>query len=305
MADLIRKVLDCEIKKLGERTYEFTASTSTEDRTGEVIEAKGWDLKNFKKNPVIMYAHDYRSLPIARAPRVWVSGDKLKNTVEFPPEGTYEFADIVERLIDTGYLKAESVGFMPKKWEDGDGKEAPFRTYKKQELLEISIVPVPAHQDALRDAVEEGVITTKELETLSAKEEVVVNKPKEIETKEKVVTQAGVKDEIDYLKGLIEDVGLNEEAMEEAWELVREIMRLAGDDIPDDIRDEIGVTITAEQELKVRGAIDYLTAYLMGAKVEEEPEEPEIEEPELDEDRIGEIVAKAVGEAIEKAQGKI
>ena len=110
----IYKVLDdCEIKKLGERSYEFTASMSTEDRMGEVIEAKGWDLKNFKKNPVIMFAHDYHSLPIARAPRVWVSGDSLKNVVEFPPEGTYEFADTVERIISAGYLKAESVGFIP------------------------------------------------------------------------------------------------------------------------------------------------------------------------------------------------
>ncbi len=302
MVDLIRKVLDCEVKKLGERSYEFTASTSAEDRTGEVIEAKGWDLKNFKKNPVIMYAHDYRSLPIGRAPRVWISGDKLKNTVEFPPEGTYEFADIVERLLSTGYLRAESVGFMPKKWEDGDGKEAPYRTYKKQELLEISIVPVPAHQDALLDAVKEGVITTKELETLSTKDEDIVNKP---EGKDRgAVTQSGVKDEIDFLKGLIGDAGLGSEAMEEAWELVRQIMRLAGDDIPDDIRDEIGVIITTEQELKTRDAIDYLEAYLMETKVEEEPDKPKVE-PELDEARIGEIIVKAVGEAIGKAQGKI
>ncbi len=300
MVDLIRKVLDCEVKKLGERSYEFTASTSTIDRDGEVIEAKGWDLKNFKKNPVIMYAHDYRSLPIGKAPKVWLAGGKLKNTVQFPPEGTYEFADIVERLVDTGYLKTESVGFIPQKWEDGDGDKGPRRTYLKQELLEISIVPVPSNPDALRNAVEEGVITTKEFETLSTKDG--VNKPEEVE--EKVVTQAGVKDEIDFLKGLIGDAGLGSEAMAEAWELVREIMRLAGDDIPEDIRDGIGVAITAEQELKVGDAIDYLTAYLMEAKVEEKPDEPKVE-PELDETQIGEIVAKAVGEAIGKAQGKI
>ena len=301
MADLIRKVLDCEVKKLGERSYEFTASTSTIDRDGEVIEAKGWDLKNFKKNPVIMYAHDYRSLPIGKAPKVWLAGGKLKNTVQFPPEGTYEFADIVERLVDTGYLKTESVGFIPQKWEDGDGEKGPRRTYLKQELLEISIVPVPSNPDALRNAVDEGVITTKEFDVLSTKDE--VNKPEEVE--EKVVTQAGVKDEIDYLKGLIDDVGLNEEAKGEAWELVRDIMRLAGDDIPDDIRDEIGVTLTAEQELKTRDAIDYLEAYLAGANATEKELEEIPTKPELDEAQIGEIVARAVGEAIGKAQGKI
>lgn len=174
MSEMIYKVLDdCEIKKLEDRTYEFTASTSNQDRDGEVIEASGWDLKNFKKNPVVMYAHDYRSLPVGKAPRVWVSSDgKLKNTVEFPPEGTYEFADIVERLVDTGYLKTESVGFIPKKWEDGEGEKAPKRTYTKQELLEISIVPVPSNPDALRNAIEDGIITTKEFEAITKPEEV-------------------------------------------------------------------------------------------------------------------------------------
>jgi len=416
MTDLIRKVLDCEIKKLGDRNYEFTASTSTQDRDGEVIDAKGWDLKNFKKNPVIMYAHDYRSLPIGKASRIWLTGGKLKNTVEFPPEGTYEFADIVERLVDTGYLRTESVGFIPKKWEDGNDEKAPKRTYLKQELLEISLVPVPSNPDALRNAVDDGVITTKELETITEPGEVDANKnffyntaitkPEEtddwihipvrdckvtatipiskkegiqakycgkikkvrtymfdkrdpynwtmakakawvkehddgkaldegIEIEEKVVIQAGVEgsvfnldstdgdptitegskfeervatqaevmDNLDYLKNIIGDVGLNEEATKGAWELVREIMRLAGDDIPDDIRDEIGGPSWELKEIKVKDVIDYLEEYLTKIK-EEESDEPEIE-PEMDEARIGEIVAKAVGEAIGKAQGKI
>ena len=166
--EAIYKVLEnCEVKKVGERQYEFTASTSTQDRDGEVIDAAGWDLKNFRKNPVIMFAHDYRSLPIGKASRVWLHNGALKNTVEFPPEGIYEFADIVERLVDTGYLKTESVGFIPKKWEDGDGEKAPKRTYTKQELLEISIVPVPSNPDALRNAVEAGVITTKQFEAIT------------------------------------------------------------------------------------------------------------------------------------------
>ena len=170
--ETIYKVLDCEVKKLEDRTYEFTASTSMQDRDGEVIDVLGWDLRNFKKNPIIMYAHDYRTLPVGRAPRVWVSNDgKLKNTIEFPPKGTYEFADIVERLVNAGFLKTESVGFIPKKWEDGDGEKAPKRTYTKQELLEISLVPVPSNPDALRNVVDSGVITTKQLEMITKPEE--------------------------------------------------------------------------------------------------------------------------------------
>ena len=173
MADTIYKIFEtCEVKKVGERQYEFTASTADMDRDGEVIDVMGWDLKNFKKNPVIMYAHDYRSLPIGKATKIGIKDGKLVNNVEFPPEGTYEFADIVERLVNTGYLKTESVGFIPRKWEDGDGGEkTPRRTYTKQELLEISIVPVPSNPNALMNAVEAGVITTKQFETITKPEE--------------------------------------------------------------------------------------------------------------------------------------
>jgi len=171
--DNVYKVLEnCEVKKVGERKYEFIASTADQDRDGEVIDVNGWDLKNFKKNPVIMFAHDYRTLPIGRATRIGVRDGKLVNNVEFPPEGTYEFADIVERLVGAGFLKTESVGFMPKKWEDGDGGEkSPRRTYTKQELLEISIVPVPSNPNALMNAVKEGVITTKQLKQITEPEE--------------------------------------------------------------------------------------------------------------------------------------
>jgi len=369
MADIVRKLVTCDVKEVADRTLQFIGSTEAQDRDGEVIKADGWDLKNYKKNPIFMWAHRYVDPPIGRAKRVWVDREtaELKFNIEFAPPETYEFADTIYKLYKGGFLKATSVGFFPDKDGiiEGDGEKAPRRTYTKQELLELSGVPVPSNPEALVSARDAGVITTKEFETITKPEEtddwiripvrdckvtatIDISKkegikalycgkekqvrtylfdkrppynwtmakakkwvedhkstdavPEGIEIEEKVITQAGVKDEIDYLKGLIEDVGLNEEAMEEAWELMRDIMRLAGDDIPDDIRNTIGVTITAEQELKVRDAIDYLTAYLMEAKVEEEPR---ITEPEMDEARIGEIVAKAVREAIEKAQGKI
>jgi len=177
----IYKILEnVEVKKVGERQYEFTASTADMDRDGEVIDVEGWDLKNFKKNPVIMYAHDYRTLPIGKATHIGVKDGKLKNTVEFPPEGTYEFADIVERLVNTGYLKTESVGFIPRKWEDGEGGDkAPRRTYTKQELLEISIVPVPSNPNALMNAVTDGIITTKQFESITNKNLIddIINAP--------------------------------------------------------------------------------------------------------------------------------
>jgi len=228
--DTVYKILEnCEVKKVGERQYEFTASTADIDRDGEVIDVAGWDLKNFKKNPVIMFAHDYRTLPIGRATKIGVREGKLVNNVEFPPEGTYEFADIVERLVGAGFLKTESVGFMPKKWEDGDGGEkTPRRTYTKQELLEISIVPVPSNPNALMNAVKEGVITTKQLQVITEPDNSYDDSDTETK-KPKEISQEDIKDEIDYLTLMIDEVGLSDESEESLRELMK---RLPGGDIP-------------------------------------------------------------------------
>lgn len=173
--EILHKIVDCEVKKLNDLTYEFIASTEDIDRDGEVIEAAGWDLRNFKKNPVITYAHDYRALPIGKAPKIWVSEGKLRNHVEFPPEGVYEFADIVRRLVDGGFLRTESVGFKPAPdsvvEEGGDGIKTAKRRYTKQELLEIAIVPVPSNPNALMEAKTKGVITEEELELILKPEE--------------------------------------------------------------------------------------------------------------------------------------
>jgi len=379
--ETIYKVLeDCEVKKLGERQYEFVASTSTQDRDGEVINAEGWDTKNFKKNPVIMYAHDYHSLPVGRAPRVWMSDGKLKNTVEFPPEGTYEFADIVERLVDTGYLKTESVGFIPKKWEDGDGEKAPRRTYTKQELLEISIVPVPSNPDALRNAVEDGVITTKEFEAITKPEEtdeyirIPVNDCKvtatidiskkegikalycgeekqvrtylfkkeapynwtmarakkwveehksvddeitkvdnttienitiEVEEKDKPVSQAAIIDELDYLIRCLDDVGLNEDAIKEAWGLVRKIMRLSGDDIPVDIEEKVGAVLSKKNKNKLNQIKNLAQEVIDSAQTEPEAEPEKEDDKAITQEMVIDIVKNAVSNAIARAQGKV
>jgi HK97 family phage prohead protease len=210
--ETIYKILEnCEVKKVGERQYEFTASTADMDRDGEVIDVSGWDLKNFKKNPVIMFAHDYRTLPIGRATKVGIRDGKLVNNVEFPPEGTYEFADIVERLVGAGFLKTESVGFMPKKWEDGDGGEkTPRRTYTKQELLEISIVPVPSNPNALMNAVKEGVITQKQFNSITE----VKPEVKDEHLKPEKTSQEQIIDELDYLELMLQENGANDRVKE-------------------------------------------------------------------------------------------
>ncbi len=401
MENIVYKTLDCEVKKLNELTFEFTASNEEIDRDGEIIEAKGWDLKNFKKNPVITWAHQYGELPIGKAPKVWVSEGKLKNLVEFPAEGVYEFADIVRRLVDGGFLKAESVGFKPYpdsivEVEGGDGIKTPRRRLTKNELLEIAIVPVPSNPNALLEAKTKGIITDKELELITKPEEtenyfrvpvageggdkhsghrirtidiskekgikalycgeckvvitylfstedkfgwtmaraeawvkehaksldisittnsetkeeiilvttrtddVVLNSPRVIQAKPKVISQAEIKDELDYLLASIKAQGLNQESQGSAWILVNEIMRLHGSDIPLDIQAKIGAVLNKKNKERLQQIQQIAQDILDSAEHEEEPKS----EPKaaiLDKKEI----AIAVAQVIAKMRGKI
>lgn len=163
-------VVDC--KSLAEDEILMTGSTEESDRDGEVINADGWDLKNYKKNPVVLAGHDYHSPAIAKATSVKVEDKKLMFKIKFPPMGDYPLADVYRKLYKGGFMNASSVGFRAHEWIDGDGKKTPYRTFTKTELLELSLVTVPANAGALtevrgvQDAVKKGVLNSEDVKAL-------------------------------------------------------------------------------------------------------------------------------------------
>ena len=141
-----------------DRCLRFTISTGIVDRERDSIALAGWDLRNFLRNPVVLWGHDGASLPIGRAFDVGIEGDALKASVRFIPTDTPErgqFADAVYRLARQGFLGATSVGFRPTKWsftedpERGADDWFPGIDFQQQELVEFSVVTVPANPDAL------------------------------------------------------------------------------------------------------------------------------------------------------------
>lgn len=131
------------------KDLEFVMSDETVDRYGDVIEVKGWDLKWFKKNPIALFGHS-NGFPIGKWVDVREEDGKLKGKLVFADEGTSTRIDELRRLVDQGVLKAVSVGFIPKEAEAMD-KENPYSglRFKKQELVECSLVAVPANPAAL------------------------------------------------------------------------------------------------------------------------------------------------------------
>lgn len=133
-------------------TLDFVLSDDTVDRYGDIIDAKGWVLTNFKKNPIALFGHS-SSFPIGTWANLRIEGKKLVGTLRLAARGTSARLDELISLVEQGILRAVSVGFRPIEWEAID-KEKPYagQRYLKQELLETSLVSVPANPAALQVA---------------------------------------------------------------------------------------------------------------------------------------------------------
>lgn len=171
MTKLNRTLECCEIRKgeEGSRKMTFVASDFTRDRYKTVLNQDNWQLKNYNRNGIIAYQHDtYNSDPdsIIGKGRAFTELDskgknRLMIEIEFEPAEMNELADKVYKKLQFGTLNAVSVGFIPigkGSWGKGDeGPGQPNETYyyAGQELLEVSVVNLPANPNALRRSAED------------------------------------------------------------------------------------------------------------------------------------------------------
>jgi len=144
-----------EIKDINKEKYTLTmiASSQDVDRHGDTILQDGWDLKAFKKNPVILNSHNYNDATevIARATKTWIEGkgkaSKMYQTWEFAVDANPK-AKIIFDLYAGGFLHASSVGFIPTEFDKQKDGSTDYYTIKSAELLEVSAVSVPANAAA-------------------------------------------------------------------------------------------------------------------------------------------------------------
>jgi HK97 family phage prohead protease/HK97 family phage major capsid protein len=139
---------------------EFVLSDQSADRMGDVIMADGWKLANFRRNPVALFAHDPKFI-VGRWKDLRIEGLELRGNLELAPQGTSQRIDEIVRLVEGGFLKAVSVGFKPLKYEALDEKD-PWggQRFLEQELVETSLVAVPANANAL--AIAKGMRISRE-----------------------------------------------------------------------------------------------------------------------------------------------
>lgn len=167
------------------------ASEGVEDRDGEVLEVEGWDLKAFKRNPVLLWQHNrapaHNGLPIGTAKNIRITEIGKSRKLVFEPEfdASTEFNRTVQKFYGNGILNTFSVGFIP---IERDGNRI-----TKQELLEISAVTVPALSTAevIQRSKDIGISRTKAMELLGERKEVVPFKSFDIQPEDKEFNDMG------------------------------------------------------------------------------------------------------------------
>lgn len=186
-AELVTKLADIAIQKLFTDTkdasetdsgrFKFIISTNNVDRQGESVDQLGWDLAFYKMNPVVLWAHDYSALPIGVTTEIGLQDGKLVAEGKFAPADANPFAQQVRKLYDLGMVCASSVGFIPKEF---DQKQS--GVIAKAELLEFSLVPVPANPYAVSMrtikelSLDVGFLKTKGIEIVEKSEETAEEK---------------------------------------------------------------------------------------------------------------------------------
>lgn len=128
-------------------------SVDSRDRDEERILPTAFEktLPIFLKRPVLLSSHNYGSLTnqIGEFADLKIKGKGLYAKPKYYiNEGNPE-ADWAYKLAQHN-MAAFSVGFIPRKADEGKSDKDPRRTYTEVELLEISQVTVPSNRDAIQ-----------------------------------------------------------------------------------------------------------------------------------------------------------
>ena len=155
---IIRKAFPIESKAVDEAEgiFEIMITTEDQDRQGDFVRAAGGKIESYLRNPIVLFGHSYSDLPVARTLSLEIiPGRGIKAQFQFPPAGTYDKADVIHSLFAEKFINAASIGFIPVTAIPLDSKyPLGAQDYIEWELLEWSLVSVPANQDALRLALD-------------------------------------------------------------------------------------------------------------------------------------------------------
>lgn len=143
-----KKTFHCQIKSVDSqrRIIKGWANTRFLDRVGDVVDPNAFKdtLQMYLKNPVVLYQHD-QDHPIGKTLSASIQPDGLWVEIEILPAGKSAKIDEVWNLIEFGALSAFSIGYKTLEVDFQDD----FFLLSNLELLEISVVSIPANRESL------------------------------------------------------------------------------------------------------------------------------------------------------------
>lgn len=148
---------------------------------GYRVMTDGISLKQYKRNPVVLFIHDRGftkpngangSEVIGRAIKLWKKDGQLIATVEFDVDD--KFAKKIAGKVDRGYIKMASIYADVKETSIEPEDVLPgqvFETVTKSKLTEISIVDIGGNDNALKLSMDGKRIKLKRLNTKTQKKQ--------------------------------------------------------------------------------------------------------------------------------------
>jgi len=193
MPKRVTKLFTTKASSINEETRSatFVISTNQEDRYGEIVDQKSWDFKSYKQNPLVLWGHDpdQPENVLGTAGNLKVAKDGSQTTAELSFDSDINpKAGLVFEQIKRGTLRTVSVGFMNHSFE----VENDVPVLKDNELLEISVVPIPANPGAIALGLKSGEINRKDakwlMDSMRAEADLMEEQYKSSEKKEKSMT---------------------------------------------------------------------------------------------------------------------
>ena len=144
------KTFTAEIQQKDDAGGRIIISTAGCDRDRDRVMPRGAVLDNYLKNPVVMWGHSYYqpSDVIGRTVNLETSDGGITADFELRPAANDQDPQNIVRLLwDGGWVRTASIGFRPIEMQPNEFGGNDITAW---ELLEWSLVPIPANQDALR-----------------------------------------------------------------------------------------------------------------------------------------------------------
>ena len=184
-------------------------------RNGDELNLRGISFKSYRKNPVVLWAHSIHSgIPIAKTLKIG-HDDQGRIVADFEFNSDDEFAARVENAWNGGFIRAASIHYIPTKVVEVRNEAGELERFRvdKSELLEWSLVPIPADPDSVRAAARALGLPAEIFRGLEPEPE---PEPEEAEPLPEPVTDESLMERVDALESEVKALSVQEAAQEQA-----------------------------------------------------------------------------------------